>query len=88
MKYFVFAGEYYYPGGGVSDLHSTYCNLDGIEVCLFEIMDKLSYDWWQLMNSEGDRVISYYRGRDSLWVCEECSDVIGESIKNKLSESP
>lgn len=53
-RYYLFAGDTYYPGGGIGDLRGSFCNR-GEAVKAAENGD---YDWWHVLDRETMEVIA------------------------------
>lgn len=53
MKYFIFAGDHYYPVGGVEDFIGTVDSIDAIPALLMTMYDE--WDWYQvgIINDKG-----------------------------------
>lgn len=60
-KYWVFVGESYYSGGGVSDLTGRFEKLIDAErsVCDVEFHEKYGCNWYQIVNVELGEVVRY-----------------------------
>lgn len=62
MMYFLFAGEHYYPNGGISDYVDTF---DSLEVAK-ESLDPVKYSWGEIGILEDGKLkeIWYYRSNN------------------------
>lgn len=57
MKYYLFAGEYYYPLGGAKDLKGVFASLKDAKNNFFSTKNLSNYyEWAHIMNSEGKNI--------------------------------
>ena len=60
-KYWVFVGESYYPGGGVSDLTGRFEKLIDAERSVYDVEfhEKNGCGWYQIVNVESGEVVRH-----------------------------
>jgi len=75
MRYWLFAGDYYYPSGGISDLIGRSDDQDE----LLKQAREAKHDWWHIVDSEtGQETTSYIY--DDLHMEREALDKAKEEL--------
>lgn len=65
MLYFLFAGETYYPAGGMEDLIGTFPTIDAALARVTTDSGEYEYfDWWHIATVLDDKLVTVYTHRD------------------------
>lgn len=65
-RYLLFAGDHYYPSGGIEDYMGDYDTVEEAEIAgsnkypktLYHPLGKFQYDWWQVVDSTDMKMFS------------------------------
>lgn len=56
-KYLLFAGEYYYPGGGWNDLVNSFPTMEAVAVAIDGLFNDIFTDWFHVVDRDTGKIV-------------------------------